>query len=60
MLENLAHVQSTNGNENMNHMIARKAPKSVTYSESESLDFRVSAAVAQKNEGRQYVLQVMN
>ncbi|WAQ97720.1 hypothetical protein MAR_022093 [Mya arenaria] len=42
----------------MNHMVARKAPKTVTYSESESLDFRVSAAVAQKNEGRQYILQV--
>ncbi|XP_052818439.1 uncharacterized protein LOC128244478 [Mya arenaria] len=45
MLEILAHVQSTNANENMNHMVARKAPKTVTYSESESLDFRVSAAV---------------
>ncbi|WAR14194.1 DPO3-like protein [Mya arenaria] len=58
MLEILAHVQSTNANENMNHMVARKAPKTVTYSESESLDFRVSAAVAQKYDGRQYILQV--
>ncbi|WAR05481.1 hypothetical protein MAR_020850 [Mya arenaria] len=53
-----AHVQSTNANENMNHMVARKAPKTVTYSESESLDFWVSAAVAQKYDGRQYILQV--
>ncbi|WAR21424.1 LOW QUALITY PROTEIN: hypothetical protein MAR_015398 [Mya arenaria] len=38
-------IHGTNANENMNHVVARKAPKTVTYSESESLGFRVSAAV---------------
>jgi len=59
MAEELSQVQSTNGNEGMNNMIARKAPKSTMYSESESLDFRVSAAVAQKNEGHQYLVKVI-
>ena len=39
-------------------MVARKAPKAMHYSGSESLDYRVSAAVSQKNEGRAYLLQV--
>jgi len=58
MLDNLSTLESTDANENLNHMIVRKAPKALTFSESESLDFRVSAAVAQKNEGHQYVVQV--
>ena len=58
MLEKLANLSSSNANENLNYMIARKAPKSAHFSGSESLDFRVSAAVAQKNEGHSYILQV--
>ena len=58
MTRKLASLGSTNGNENMNSMIARKAPKSINYSESESLESRISAAVAQKNKGHQYILDV--
>ena len=56
--EKLADLQSTQANESMNQMIARKAPKSHHYSGSESLNFRVSSAVAQKNEGFAYVTKV--
>ena len=58
MSEKLANLGSSNINENMNNIIARKAPKSLHFSGSESLDFRVSAAVAQKNEGHSYIVQV--
>lgn len=58
MSEKLANLGSSNINENMNNIIARKAPKASHFSGSESLDFRVSAAVAQKNEGHSYILQV--
>jgi len=60
MLSNLQTVQTTNPNENMNHMMSRKAPKGVTWAESESLDFGVAAAVQPKNEGHQYLTQVLN
>ncbi|WAQ96001.1 hypothetical protein MAR_028691 [Mya arenaria] len=58
MTEKLATLSTTNPNNNMNMMISRKAPKGSHYSESESLDIRVSAAVAQKNEGHAYILKV--
>ena len=51
MLINLQTVQTTNPNESMNHKISRKAPTGGTWTESESLNFRVAAAVLQKNEG---------
>ena len=57
-VQKLVDVDSSNGNENMNQMVARKAPKAQHYSASESLSYRVSAAVAQKNEGHKYILQV--
>ena len=58
MLRNLTSLESTNQNENLNMMISRKTSKAVTHSESESLDFRVAAAVLQKNEGRWYLSEV--
>ncbi|XP_053407937.1 uncharacterized protein LOC128559651 [Mercenaria mercenaria] len=58
MLHKLSDLQSSNLNENLNQMIARKAPKAVHYSGSESLDYRISAAVSQKNEGQFYLVKV--
>ncbi|XP_053381990.1 uncharacterized protein LOC128549382 [Mercenaria mercenaria] len=58
MTHKLSNLGSTNGNENMNSMIARKAPKGINYSESESLESRISAAIAQKNKGHQYIIDV--
>ena len=59
MVEKLANLESSNANENMNNIIARKAPKASHFSGSESLDYRVSAAVVKKNEGHSYILQVL-
>ncbi|WAR14575.1 hypothetical protein MAR_004680, partial [Mya arenaria] len=58
MTEKLATLSTTNPNENINMMISRKAPKGSHYTESESFDIRVSAAVAQENEGYAYILKV--
>ncbi|XP_053379665.1 uncharacterized protein LOC123562299 [Mercenaria mercenaria] len=58
MCRKLAELQSTNSVENMNQLIARKAPKSMHFSGSESLDYRVSAAATQKNEGSSYICTV--
>lgn len=56
--DKLADLESSNSNENLNQMIAKKAPKSQHYSGSESLAYRLSASVAQKNEGHKYMLEV--
>ncbi|XP_062600102.1 uncharacterized protein LOC134261717 [Saccostrea cucullata] len=56
--EKYIDLGSSNANENLNQMIAKKAPKAQHYSGSESLSYRVAAAVAQKNEGHKYILQV--
>ena len=53
----IAPCGSTRINENFNHMVASKAPKSRHYSSSGSLKTRVSAAVAQKNVGSTYLSQ---
>lgn len=42
---------STQPNESLNNTVASKTPKSTLYSGSESNDFRVAAAVAQKKFG---------
>lgn len=42
---------STQTNESLNHMICSKAPKTQCYGTSESYDYRVACAVAQKNKG---------
>lgn len=54
----LSNLGSSNGNENLNQMIAKKAPKSQHYSGSDSLSFRVAAAIAQKNEGHGFIVEV--
>ncbi|XP_063991234.1 uncharacterized protein LOC135169826 isoform X5 [Diachasmimorpha longicaudata] len=53
-----AHAVSSQANESLNASITRKAPKNLTYSLTRSMDFRVGAAVAEKNEGESYLLQV--
>lgn len=55
----LSNLSSSNGNENLNQMIAKKAPKSQHYSGSDSLSFRVAAAIAQKNEGHGFIVEVI-
>ncbi|XP_062608869.1 uncharacterized protein LOC134270646 [Saccostrea cucullata] len=54
----LCNLGSTQANESLNNIIASKAPKSTFSSGSESNDFRVAAAIAQKNLGNQYIAQV--
>ena len=49
---------SSNCNESFNMTVAAKAPKTKHYSKSESLDFRVAAAVCQKNIGEGYLPDV--
>ncbi|XP_061194397.1 uncharacterized protein LOC133202576 [Saccostrea echinata] len=56
--EKLINLGSTQANESFNNTVASKTPKSTFYSGSESNDFRIAAAVAQKNLGHQYVIQV--
>ncbi|XP_062608858.1 uncharacterized protein LOC134270633 [Saccostrea cucullata] len=56
--DKFSDLESSNANENLNHMIAKKAPKSQHYSGSESLAYRLSASIAQKNEGHRYLLEV--
>jgi hypothetical protein len=45
-------------NESLNFIITTQAPKCKHFDGSESLNFRVTAGVAQKNVGRQYVIDV--
>lgn len=54
----IAELGSTQANESINNSIASKAPKRFHYSGSASLNYRVSAAVAQKNIGHTYVSKV--
>lgn len=53
-----SELGSTQANESINNSIASKAPKRFHYSGSASLNYRVSAAVAQKNIGHTYVSKV--
>lgn len=50
----IAPCGSSQANESLNQMIASKNPKSRHYAASESLSFRVQAAICQKNIGCQY------
>lgn len=50
-----AAANNSQANESLNNTIASKAPKARHYGSSESNDFRVAAAVCQKNLGRAYV-----
>ena len=56
--EKRVDMQSTEASESLNQMTARKAPKSLHYNGSESLNYRVSSAIAQKNEYFAYVSKV--
>ena len=56
--EKLSKLKSSQANESFNNTVASKAPKSKHYSGSESLSFRVSAAVCQKNDGYSYMTRV--
>lgn len=56
--DKLANMRSTQVNENFNGIVATKAPKSHHFSGSEGLDFRLGAAVAQKNIGHGYLMNV--
>ena len=58
--EKLAPYGSTLSNESFNNTVASKAPKNRYYSGSESLDYRVGAAVSQKNMGNHYICEVIN
>ena len=51
----LCSNSTSNPNESFNTMVASKAPKSHHYSKSESLDYRIAAAVCQKNMGEGYL-----
>lgn len=46
---------STQANESVNNIMTSKAPKRVSYSTSESADFRFGATIAQKNCGQDYI-----
>lgn len=50
---------SSNANENLNQVIAKKALKSQQYFGSDSLSLRVAAAIAQKNEGHSFIVEVI-
>ena len=56
----LAPCASTQANESINNIVASKNPKARHYSASESLCYRVAAAVCQKNIGSTYVTNVYN
>ncbi|CAC5366348.1 unnamed protein product [Mytilus coruscus] len=54
----LQNIGSTQANENFNHIVASKAPKSRSYGASSSLSNRLSASVLQKNEGYTWLSKV--
>jgi DNA polymerase III epsilon subunit-like protein len=55
----LSPLANSQNNESANNIIASKAPKSRYYGGSESSDFRVAAAICQKNIGRAYIPTVL-
>lgn len=56
--ESYCDLGSSQQCEHANREVALRAPKSLHYGESESLDFRVQATAAFINEGRDYICQV--
>ena len=56
--DKLAPMGSSQQNEALNNVILSKLPKTKFYGGSESNDFRVAAAVLQKNTGKPYVSSV--
>ncbi|XP_011170619.1 uncharacterized protein LOC105203515 [Solenopsis invicta] len=59
-VDKIAPCGSTQANESMNNIIAQKCIKSRYYASSESLNFRVAAAVCQKNLGHKYMENVFD
>ena len=59
MAPRLANAGSTQRNESFNQLVSTKHPKNKFYAGTESLDFRVGAAVLQTNEGHGFVCDVM-
>ena len=55
----LCHAVDSQKSESFNAMVTSKAPKTRHYGSSESYDYRVSAAVCQKNHGHNYVSEVL-
>ena len=55
----LAYLSSTQANESFNNTVLSKAPKARHYSDSSSLQFRLCAGVSQKNEGYNYIANVL-
>uniref|UniRef100_A0ABD2WZU7 Uncharacterized protein n=1 Tax=Trichogramma kaykai TaxID=54128 RepID=A0ABD2WZU7_9HYME len=53
-VDKLAPAASTQCNESFNNTVASKCPKSKDLSDSESFNFRIAAAVCQKNNGQAY------
>lgn len=49
--DKLTNLGSSQANESLNNAISSKAPKFVFYAGSESNEYRVAAAIAQKNMG---------
>ena len=59
VIKKLAHNASSQRNESLNSTIGSKNPKIRFYGGSESADQRVACSVAQKNMGKQYLLNVL-
>lgn len=51
---------SSQGNESLNNTATSKAPKRICYSKSESANFRFAATIAQKIDGEQYIMNVLD
>lgn len=58
--DKLAPCGSSQGNESFNNSVASKTSKCKYYAGSESLNYRVAAAVSQKNIGVIYIQQVIS
>lgn len=56
----LAPVGSSQRNECLDSIIGTKAPKTLHYGDSESVDFRMSPGIAQFNEGYSYITAARN
>ncbi|CAG2191810.1 unnamed protein product [Mytilus edulis] len=56
----LSSLGSTQPNESFNRIVASKAPKQQHYSSSGSLNYRIAACVAQKNEGNRMKFKTVN
>ena len=52
----LSPNSSTNANESFNTIVASKCLKNTHYSSSESFNFRLAAAAAQKNRGKKFAV----